>query len=237
MSDTLSKAQAFSFETTETHDRVRRNGEKTQVQFTRQVVVRRPDKLTLHQSGADRDFNVWYDGKALTVVGNRQKIYAKTDVPNTLDAMLDYVSDRLDVPLVMGDVLYSNPYDSFIGEGTTGGWVSRTEINGRSCEQLRYEHKTVDFALSVASAAPVLPCRLEITYKDTPGQPVSRVSFDKWNLNAQVADTQFTATIPPNYEEIPIVERFKKSEVTLDGKSAAAGAASKPAAPSPATKK
>src|SRR5262245_47293252 len=77
MSDTLKGAQSFSFTVTESHQRMRRNGEKQPYMLKRDVAVRRPNRLWAHTTGSDdRDVQVTYDGANLTVVGDKQKIYA-----------------------------------------------------------------------------------------------------------------------------------------------------------------
>lgn len=227
MSDTLGQAQAFSFETTETHERVRRNGQKADVSFTREVKVRRPNGLWIHQKGSEREFTVQYDGKMITVVGDAHKIFARAPMPATIDAMLDTLADRYDVPLPFADVLSASAHDSFIGPDTTGGWVQRETLEGKSCDRVAYEHKAVAFTLWIAAEAPAVPCRLEITYKDRPGTPASRLSFRNWNLQAHIEDAQFAAHIPQGYEEIPIVERVTKKQLTDEIATPAAGTATK----------
>jgi hypothetical protein len=213
-SDTLAQARTIRVHTAELHDRVRRNGQKLQVEFTRDVLVRRPDRLKVHETGAERDFTVWYNGHTLTVVGARQHIYARADVPATLDEMFDYVADRYDLPMPMADLLYSSPKDALVAESTAGGWVKQTQVEGRSCEELTYHEEAVDFTLWVSSAAPVLPCRLFITYRKKAGQPSSHLTFGNWTLSADaIPDDQFAAVIPAGYEEIPIVERIPKTEL------------------------
>lgn len=213
MSDALGKAEAFSFETTEAHPRVRRNGEKVDVRFTREVKVRRPNGLWIHQQGNEREFKVWYDGKTLTLVGDSHKVFARAPVPATLDAMLDVIAERYDVPMPIADMLYASAHDSLVDKDTSGEWVLREPIEGRPCDRLAYQHKAVAFTLWISAEAPAVPCRLEVTYKDSPGEPTSRIAFRNWNLQATIAEGQFTAAIPPAYEEIPIVERVTKKEL------------------------
>jgi hypothetical protein len=217
MSDTLKAAPAFSFTVSESHERVRRNGQKQPYTLTREVVVRRPDRLWSHTTGSDdRNIKVTYDGAMVTIVGDRQKVFATIKAPPTLDKMLDLVSDRYDLRVAVSDFLYSSPYDSFADREATGGWVRRTTVDGRSCEEVAYSLKAVDFTLSMTTAEPTLPCQVEITYKAEPGRPVSRLVFSKWNLQPQAPDTLFVAHVPQGYERIPIVERVPKSELKAD---------------------
>lgn len=219
MSDTLKNAQALSFTVNESHERVRKTGQKGPYSLKRDLLVRRPDRLWAHTTGTasdDRDVNTTYDGKTVTIVGGNQKIYATFKAAPTLDETLDIISERFDLRVAAADFLYSSPYDSFAEKEARGGWVRRTTVDGKSCEEVSYSLKEVDFTLSVASAAPTLPCEARITYKEEPGQPVSRLVFSNWNLQPQVAESQFVANVPQGYELIPVVERIPKTELKAD---------------------
>jgi hypothetical protein len=216
--DALKAATAFSFDTDEVHDRVLRNGEKRTYSLQRSILVRRPDRLRSHLTGGEdqRDFIVTYDGKHITLVGNHQKVWAQIDAPPTLDAALDLVQDRYNVPIPVADFLYSSPIDSFEDSKATGGWVRRETINNQVCDVLDYKMEAVDFTLWVADEAPSLPCRIHLTYKTRPGKPTSQLTFKNWNLKAAPAESEFVASIPQGYEHIPVVERIPKSELKAD---------------------
>ena len=219
MSDTLKAAPGLAFTVEESHERVKRNGEKTPYSLKRDVIVRRPDRLWSHTtgSGADqRDVKVTYDGKIVTVVGDAQKIYATIKAPPTLDETLDLVSERYDLRVAVADFLYSSPYDSFAEKEAPGGWVRRITAAGRSCEEVSYSLKAVDLTLSMTSAEPTLPCELHITFKEEPGRPVSKLVFSNWNLKSQSPDSQFVANVPQGYELIPIIERIPKTDLKAD---------------------
>jgi hypothetical protein len=217
MSDTLKAAPAVSFTVAESHERVRRNGQKEPHMLRRDVMVRRPDRLWSHTTGSDnRDVKVTYDGKTVTIVGDKQKIYATIKAPATLDETLDLVSDRYDLRVTVADFLYSSPYDSFADSQAKGGWVRRTTVEGKACEEVSYTMKAVDFTLSMTTAEPTLPCQAQITFKEEPGQPVTRLVFSNWNLQPQVTDSQFVANVPQGYELIPVIELIPKTELKAD---------------------
>lgn len=217
MSDTLKNAQSFSFTVAESHEQVRRTGAKAPYTLSREVIVRRPNRLWSHTTGSDaRDVRVTYDGQAVTVIGDRQKIYATVKAPATLDETLDLISERFDLRVSVADFLYSSPYDSFAESGAKGGWVRRTVMDGRACEELSYVLTDVDVTLSVSAASPTLPCQASITFKEEPGKPVTQLVFSNWNLDARPPDSQFVANVPEGYELIPIVERIPKTELKKD---------------------
>jgi hypothetical protein len=228
MSDTLKNAKTFSVSVNESHERVRRNGEKEPYTLKRDVVVRRPDRLWMHTIGSDeRDVRTFYDGKTVTVLGDRLKVYGTIKAPPTLDETLDLVSERYDLRVAVADFLYSAPYDSFAATEAKGGWVRRTAVGGHECEEVAYRMTAVHVTLSVSGSPPVLPCQARITYVEEPGQPVSTLVFHDWNLKAAPPDAQFVANVPKEYEAIPVVERIPKIELKGDAAKAMGAAARK----------
>ena len=225
LSDSLKAAPGLSFTVVESHERVRRNGEKQPYTLKRDVQLRRPDRLWTHTTGdANRNVKFTYDGKTVTVVGDTHKIYATVKAPATLDETLDLINERFDLRLAVADFLYSSPYDSFADKEAKGGWVRRTTVDGKECDEVTYQLKAVDFALAMTTAAPTVPCQAEITFKERPGKPVTRLVFSNWNLQAKPADSQFVANVPAGYEQIPIVERIPKAELKADAAKAMAAA-------------
>jgi hypothetical protein len=217
MSDTLKAAPALSFTVAESHERVRRNGQKEAHSLRRDVVIRRPNRLWSHTTGSDnRDVRVTSDGATVTIVGDEQKVFATIKAPSTLDETLDLVDERYDLRLAVADFLYSSAHDSFADRQAKGGWVRRTTVDGRACDEVAYAMKAVDFTLSMNTAEPTLPCQMQITYKEEPGQPVSRLVFSNWNLQPQTPDSLFVAHVPAGYEKIPVIERIPKSELKAD---------------------
>jgi hypothetical protein len=51
----------------------------------------------------------WYDGKTLSAQANLKKAYAQAAMAGTLDDVMDYVGERLAVPMAIADVLHSSP--------------------------------------------------------------------------------------------------------------------------------
>jgi hypothetical protein len=213
-SDALAKTTAFGVDVSEMRERVRRNGEKVEERLQRQIIIRRPDRMwfkTVKASGGEH--TGWYDGKAVTMVVQHEKIFARVNMPGTLDETIDDLTGRFDVPLPAADFLYSKPETSFpLGEAT-GGWVRRADIEGRQCDEMHYKHPSVEFTLWIASADPPLPCRLDITYTTRPGAPKASVVFHKWNLSPTIPEDQFTAVVPAGFEQIPVVEHIPADQV------------------------
>src|SRR5689334_18771614 len=62
-------ADQFSFQARTLRVYVERNGQPLHIAHTIQVVVRRPDRLSINISGDDGSTRLYYDGKTVTLLG------------------------------------------------------------------------------------------------------------------------------------------------------------------------
>jgi len=134
MSDTLARASAFRFQTAESLDQIGPSAGRV-LRFTRAATVRRPDAMFFEVDGSGDtaiDVSAYYDGRAVSLRDNARGTWAQTTVPGTLDEMLDDVARRYGLPVPIADVVYSVPYEAFIGRDTKGGFVGRETIAGVS---------------------------------------------------------------------------------------------------------
>ena len=205
MSDTLAQAKSFTFETNERFDVSPTDGQKKVLQFTRKVTVRRPNGLffEIHGQGDTTiDATAHYDGRNLALIEKSDGKWAQTTVPDTLDEMLDDVARRFGLPVPIGDVVYSSPYDAFIGSSTKGGLVGRETIEGVECVKLDYADDFVQVTLWLPATGQALPRRLALVYKKSPTPLTTELTFTKWNLDAPVNDAAFAFQPPPGHARI-----------------------------------
>lgn len=206
MSERLKSATAFTFSTAETSERVRRNDERVTVNLEHRFSVRRPDRLWFKATG-DHDLELFYDGKRVTLVSHKEKVFGEFPAAATLAETVDVIGERYDVPLPIADLLSLDPDKALVNEQTTGGWEKRETVDGVECNKLAYQHPNVDFAVWVPAAGDPLPKRLYIKYKARRGQPSTTVTFRDWNLSPQLNDETFARKVPDDYEGIPVIQR------------------------------
>jgi hypothetical protein len=215
MSQTLASAQSFSYRTEQVNDRVKRTNEKVTERFERNTTVRRPNQIAFTDTGQDHNASGWYDGKHLTIVSNKEKVWVRGPMPATLDEALDYISAEYAVQIPTADLLYSNPYDALMTADTTGGWVKVDKVGERTCEHLSYQQSVVDWQIWLTEDDRRLPCQFQVTYKQEPGQPVMRITFFDWNTSPSIPDATFTPTIPDGYNRIKIMRHATVVDETV----------------------
>ena len=204
MSDSLAKAQTFSYQADQAIDRIGAGGARTTQRFSRNTIVRRPNQVTFSDEG-DLTGAAWYDGKQLTIVANRDKIWVRGPMPGTLDEAMDFISAEYDVQIPTADLLYSNPYEALMTTDTTGGWVGVEKVGERACDHLSYQQAVVDWQIWLTQDERKLPCQLQLTYKTQDGQPVSKIVFNQWNPGTPITDDTFKPVIPDGYRRIKLM--------------------------------
>ena len=231
MSDAIAGQKTLTFTAEEFSEKVNQGGQKTQVHIIRHVVMRRPNGFRSLVDG-DQGLNVWYDGKELTLVSTVKKMWARGEVPPTLDETMDYVADVYNLKLPWADLLYSSPYEALTTTDTAGGWVGEEKIGGKECDHLSYQQSVVDWQIWVTRPEHYAK-QLQITYKLDPGSPVMRVVFTKMELSSPVNDDTFKAQVPAGYTQIPLVRRDAEPAPGSTSEAAPSPAApSSPASPS-----
>ena len=195
MSDTLARARTLRFVTFESLETPGPPSERRVLHFSRSVTVRRPQAMYFEQKGTGGtklDLAVYYDGRTLSLRDDLHGVWAQTAVPATLDEMLDDVAKRYSMPVPFADVVYSVPYEAFIGPSTKGGFVGRETIDGVECAHVSYADAQVGVEVWIPSAGQPLPRRVELVYKRVSGEPKARIEFTSWDLAPQVADATFS---------------------------------------------
>lgn len=93
----LAAQQQFSADTRSTIEFVTEWGQKLQFDHAVTMAVKRPDKLWTARVGDLVDQVFYYDGKSLTLHNPSEKYYATVAVPGTLEEMLDFAREKLDL--------------------------------------------------------------------------------------------------------------------------------------------
>jgi hypothetical protein len=209
MSGVLAGAETLSFQTAEILEGVRDTGEKRVFRFSRNVTVRRPNRmfLELHGSGGTKlEAAVYYDGANVSLESDARRVWAQTEAPGTLDEMLDDVAQRFSLPLPFADVVYSSPYDALLGTSAEGGFVGRESVEGVECAALAYEDEFVEVRIWIPTSGPPLPRRLRLVYKQMPGQPISELTFTSWSVGIDVDEETFAFSPDPDFSRIAVEE-------------------------------
>ncbi|MBN8226862.1 DUF2092 domain-containing protein [Corallococcus macrosporus] len=197
MSDFLSAQREFSVRTQGTLDEVLDSGQKIQLQRSGDVRLQRPNRLRVDRTGDLARLHLFYDGRQLTLHGERANAYATTPAPTTVDATLDMASQKLGLDAPGADLLVSNPYAALTEDVCSGRYLGGSMVDGVAVHHLAFRNSDgVDWELWVEDGPRPLPRKYVITSRDLPGAPQYSVSLSEWNLSPQLTQDQFQFTPP-----------------------------------------
>lgn len=207
MTDYMASLQQFSVATQNTLEAVLASGQKIQFVMNASVTVQRPNKLRAERKGDLVSQVFFYDGKKLTLYDPKNKVYATVGAPDTIEGMLDFARDRLDIIAPAGDFLYRNAFDLLMEATTSGFVVGNAVIGGVKCDHLAFRGADVDWQVWIAADGKPLPRRYVVTTRDVPSYPTFTAVMTNWNTAPKVSDAQFNFVPPTGVQAVDFLTR------------------------------
>lgn len=194
--DFLAAQKKFSVETRSSLEVVLVSGQKIQFEHQARQSVQRPNKLRADRFGDLVEQSFYYDGKTLTLLNKDTGHYASVAAPDTLEGMLDYARESLDIVAPAGDLLYKNAYEILMTDVTGGFVVGKGVVEGVRCDHLAFRAPHVDWQIWIQEGKQPLVRKLVITSRDVTNAPQFTVVATRWNLNPKFTDKTFSFTPP-----------------------------------------
>ncbi len=205
MSDFIAATKAFTVSTETSLEVVTRDGEKLQFLTPVSASVRRPDRLLSNREGDLVDQRFYYDGKSLTLFNPAENVFATVPAPPTLDAMLDYAREELDLVAPAGDLIGTNAYAALTEDMYESRYLGLSTVAGQRCHHLAFRGNEVDFQIWVEDGKRPLPWRFVITSKNVAGAPQFTTQIVAWNLAPKLRDEDFRFKAPKGASGIEFV--------------------------------
>jgi hypothetical protein len=142
--------EQFGLITNSSIEAVLDSGQKIQFHTAAAVAVKRPNMLYAARIGELVDQEFFYDGKTLTLHDIDSGFYSTVEVPDTLEGMLDFARDSLDIVAPAGDFIYSNAYEILMEDVQSAFVVGESIIEGVVCDHLAFSKPGTDFQVWVA---------------------------------------------------------------------------------------
>jgi hypothetical protein len=201
----LAGVPSYRFEADLSFDVLQSNGQKLEFGETRTATIRRPDRLRVDvKRRGGEQLSLYFDGKHLSVDLPEHDAFVRVEKPGNVDAMLDYASTELQMPIPLEQFLSSNFAADSVERIETGYFVDVELIGGRWCEHFAYRMYHVDFELWVEEGDRPIPCRLVISYKREAGHPEFVAQFRGWDLAPETPDSLFVFAPSDSAEHLAI---------------------------------
>ena len=206
MGQTLRGADQFSFQARTIRVYADANHQPLHIFHTLKVVVHRPNRMLVDNSGDDGSSKLVFDGKTAIIYSAAHKKYATIPVPEgTIEAMMKEAMGRLGVDFPLADFLSEAPNKAFLTGVTSGRVVDTVTIDGSPYLHLFFSQPPgIELELWLAKDDQSLPRRLIVTYRDLPGQPNFIAEFSDWNFNIHPSDADFTFQPPSDAEQVQL---------------------------------
>lgn len=218
MSDFLAKQREFSVQTNGELQVVLDTGQKIEINRVGKVSVQRPDRLRVDRSADLAKGQLYYDGRQLTVYGERNNAYATTQAPPTLDAAIEWAMDDLGLDAPGGDLLVSNPYAALMEDVRSGTYLGRTVIGDVTAHHLAFRNREgVDWEIWVTDGPQPLPLKYVVTSRDEQGSPQYSVIMSDWSLSPRLSQEEFRFTPPRDAMRVSFLDASSLAEKQKKG--------------------
>lgn len=205
MGTALKSMQAFSFSIDISVDEILPDGETVESNRRLEITVVRPNRFKgTSTSGPELEKHFLYDGKQLSIIDRVAKVYSVTEMPGTIDEMLDQLYEQYGISVPTADFLYSDVYQVLTSDAQSGRYVGTCLIRGQLCHHLAVRLSSVDYQLWISAQDKPLPRRMVLTYKDTEGAPQFRIDFDGWKAMDASTMSDFKLDIPASYSKVEL---------------------------------
>ncbi len=196
MTDYIGKLQRFSVDTSNTLEVVLDTGQKIQFNSASRNTVQRPNKLRSERVGDVISQSFYYDGRTLTVFNPDDGYFATVPAPGTIDAMVDYARDSLDIIAPAGDLVTTDAYDRLTADATSGFVVGKSIVDGVRCDHLAFRSGAVDWQIWIEDGDKPLPRKYVITSLDIPQAPQFEQVLSNWSTDPALKTEHFEFTPP-----------------------------------------
>ena len=196
MSDYLAAQKVISLSYDSIFEVVSKEHQKLQIATSGTVELSRPDKLRTTRKTGFSDTEMVYDGKTLSFLGKGKNAYVQTEVPGTIDSVIDQLREKFHRQLPGADLLQSGVYDTLMTDVTDVKDLGSGIIGGKECDHLAFRAKDTDWQIWIAQGKEPYPCRYVITSKGVDQAPEFTMTIREWKAGGAAAASDFSFKPP-----------------------------------------
>lgn len=203
--DILATTDRFTMLVELNFDVVQDSGQKIEFGGRQEVTIERPNHAridTLRRDGSHD--TIIYNGKKVTLYNELENVYAEEPFSGGLDKVFNFITDELEIPLPLGELLSSNSAEILTQKVKSAKIIGTSVFDTVQVQHLAFRNDDVDFQVWIGDGEKPLPQRLVIHYKNEPGKPKFIAHFISWNTSPHIDSEVFSFTPPEEAERIPI---------------------------------
>ena len=202
MSELLAQRGSYAFRTEQTLDEVLDSGLKAQFASSRTVAVSKPNRAVGHADGDLLSATFWFDGETMTFLDERHFRYVQIEVPETLDAALDFLAEEYEIVMPLGDFVSDDVFAALTQGAEYMTYLGIHQVEERKCHHVALANEWLEWQIWVDAEGAPLPRKILINYMDEPGEPQFTAVFHSWNLKPELSDELFRFELPEGAERM-----------------------------------
>ncbi len=192
--DYLQAQPSLSFDVDSSVDIVTTDDQKLTIASSASVAMQRPDKVHAVRRGGFATVEMIFDGKTLSVLNRDANVYGQSDLPGTVDQLVDTLRNDYQRPLPAADLLGADVAAVLLADVTGVTDLGSGVIRGQECDHLAFRTAEVDWQIWIAQGEVPHPCRFVITSTTVAGRPEHTLEFSAWGSGA--IDSTFAFEAP-----------------------------------------
>lgn len=209
MADTLGQADAFSVHIRTGYDAVQPSGQKIEFVESRDVLVKRPDKLRIETKGSDGEKGlIVIDGKTISVSTPKDNVYAQAEKAGSLDEAIRYFRRDLGMRLPLAAMLLTTLREELEERMVSADYVETAAMCDGKYHHVAAVGHELDMQVWIATKGPALPKRIVLTYKHVAGQPQFWAEFSDWDLSPWASNSNFVFHAPKGANKISFLPQL-----------------------------
>jgi hypothetical protein len=213
----MSKLQAFSVSAEIDTEVIDLEGQKLQVSSSGDLVLIRPGKFYSRRLAPKGAYEVFFDGKNVTLYGKAGERYFQVASPGTFEQAVGNLRAETGFEIPGADLLLADPYPGLMTDVKSGNYLGTSWVSGVQCHQVAMRAEKVDWQLWVQTGDKPLPMKYIITSKWLTGAPSFSVRFRDWNTQPKIAPSKFDFKAPAGAKRLESVKLNTLGEVEFDG--------------------
>jgi hypothetical protein len=202
MSNYLSGLESFEITGTSLEDSMQDDGLMVTDPIEIHLAVDRPGSFHLRQFDGVGTKELYIHEGNLALYDSQNGFYALADVPEGLDAGLDYALEELGIDLPLMDLVFHDSFKRLAGTSDPLIYVTdKARVAGVDCHQLAIRVEGADVQLWVQKGDRPLPRRMIITSIWEGGSP-RFIAVMNWNVSPEIAPGVFEFEPPEGAAQI-----------------------------------
>jgi hypothetical protein len=202
----LASSKAFTFHAEIIFDKVLPSNVKLQFAAAADYAVQRPDQLAVEFHSDLGGKEIWYDGTNVTIFDPPHMVYASTEVPASIDGMMEQLEEAHNLSIPLADLAYSHPCEMFRKGIIFSAYIGVSDVTGEDCDHLAFTKGNLDWQIWLKRTGKQLPRKVVINYRNAPGSPEYIGVLSDWKFPESIPARVFRPDLPKDAKRIEMAK-------------------------------